>query len=81
MMAAKAEPEFMMPLAVPEACGAISIGTAHIGPMVHGLADPRLNGVGSVLAGIVSEHLYPGAIMQFIEFNRQEADGMFAQVG
>ena len=33
-MAAKAEPVFMMPLAVPEWSGAMSIGTAHIGPMV-----------------------------------------------
>ena len=34
MIAASAEPEFMMPLAVPEACGAMSMGIAHIGPMV-----------------------------------------------
>src|ERR1700729_56544 len=33
-MAASAEPEFMMPLAVPLWSGAMSIGTAHIGPMV-----------------------------------------------
>src|ERR1700691_3925266 len=34
MMAASAEPEFMMPLAVPEWSGAMSMGMAHIGPMV-----------------------------------------------
>src|ERR1700722_4355918 len=34
MMAASAEPEFMMPLAVPECSGAMSMGVAHIGPMV-----------------------------------------------
>src|SRR6202451_1649499 len=34
MMAASAEPEFMMPLAVPEWLGAMSMGVAHMGPMV-----------------------------------------------
>src|SRR5580704_13238120 len=34
MMAASAEPEFMMPLAVPERLGAMSMGVAHMGPMV-----------------------------------------------
>src|SRR6516225_6419477 len=33
-IAAKAEPVFMMPLAVPEYLGAMSIGIAHIGPIV-----------------------------------------------
>ena len=33
-MAASAEPVFIMPLAVPENLGAMSIGTAHIGPIV-----------------------------------------------
>lgn len=33
-MAASAEPEFMMPLAVPEWSGAMSMGVARIGPMV-----------------------------------------------
>ncbi len=31
--AASADPVFMKPLAVPECCGAMSIGIAHIGPM------------------------------------------------
>src|ERR1700761_48395 len=34
MIAASAEPVFIMPLAVPEYSGAISIGIAHIGPIV-----------------------------------------------
>ncbi len=34
MIAASAEPVFIMPLAVPEYCGAMSIGIAHIGPIV-----------------------------------------------
>src|SRR5690349_6352812 len=34
-IAANAEPVFIMPLAVPEYLGAISIGIAHIGPMVN----------------------------------------------
>src|SRR5271168_5070929 len=34
MMAANAEPQFMMPLAVPEWSGAMSMGVAHIGPIV-----------------------------------------------
>jgi len=34
MMAANAEPVFMMPLAVPQWLGAMSMGVAHIGPIV-----------------------------------------------
>src|SRR6266702_4654719 len=34
MIAANAEPVFIMPLAVPEHSGAMSIGIAHIGPIV-----------------------------------------------
>ena len=34
MIAASAEPVFIMPLAVPENSWPISIGTAHIGPML-----------------------------------------------
>src|SRR5438132_3222326 len=34
-IAASAEPVFIMPLAVPEYFGAMSIGMAHIGPMVN----------------------------------------------
>ena len=37
MIAASAEPEFMMPHAVPECFGAMSIGTDHIGPIVISL--------------------------------------------
>ncbi|SAL74410.1 hypothetical protein AWB69_09185 [Caballeronia udeis] len=37
IIAASADPEFMMPLAVPACLGAISIGTAHIGPIVISL--------------------------------------------
>src|ERR1700722_2914013 len=33
-IAAKAEPVFIIPLAVPDCWGAISIGMAHIGPIV-----------------------------------------------
>jgi len=33
-IAANAAPLFMMPLAVPAYCGAMSIGTDHIGPIV-----------------------------------------------
>src|ERR1700722_54880 len=33
-MAANAEPEFIIPLAVPQRLGAMSMGVAHIGPMV-----------------------------------------------
>src|SRR2546430_16445747 len=35
MMAASADPVFIRPLAEPEKRGAISIGIAHIGPMVN----------------------------------------------
>src|ERR1700719_3276842 len=42
-IAASAEPVFMSPLAVPEYLGAISIGIAHIGPMViSAKKNPRL---------------------------------------
>src|ERR1700675_4717988 len=34
MMAASAEPEFMIPLAVPECLGAMSMGVPDMGPMV-----------------------------------------------
>src|ERR1700676_153053 len=35
MMAARGDPMFMSPLAEPEYCGAISMGMAHIGPIVN----------------------------------------------
>src|SRR5580704_15940495 len=35
MMAARGDPIFIKPLAEPEYCGAISIGIAHIGPIVN----------------------------------------------
>src|ERR1700682_4705662 len=35
IMAAKAEPVFIMPLAVPENSGAMSMGMDHIGPIVN----------------------------------------------
>src|ERR1700722_15250852 len=49
-IAASAEPMFMNPLAVPEYFGAMSIGIAHMGPMVSSAKKkPRLKQIGAMV--------------------------------
>src|SRR5476649_2458912 len=54
IIAAPAEPMFMMPLAVPAYCGAMSMGTAHIGPIVISLKKKPTESA-SAARGIDSE--------------------------
>src|SRR5215831_9204663 len=54
-IAAKADPVFIMPLAVPEYFGAISIGMAHIGPIVNSAKKkPALNASATHLMSCVN---------------------------